>query len=103
MDDIGKALGINYRADEELKGGDEVAERDRHRWELIPRRQKTGRTTKTKIDLFGAAKRFESRRLPAGRPALRFSTKPARRRAIACFLLKRSSARRAASGALDWS
>jgi len=36
VDDIGKALGINYRADEELKGGDEVAERDRHRWELDP-------------------------------------------------------------------
>jgi hypothetical protein len=36
VDDIGKALGINYRADEELKGGDEVTERDRHRWELDP-------------------------------------------------------------------
>ena len=36
VDDIGKALGINYRDDEELKGGDEVAERDRHRWELDP-------------------------------------------------------------------
>ena len=36
VDDIGKALGINYRDDEELQGGDEVAERDRHRWELDP-------------------------------------------------------------------
>jgi Family of unknown function (DUF6335) len=36
VDDIGKALGINYRPDEELQGGDEVAERDRHRWELDP-------------------------------------------------------------------
>ena len=36
VDDIGKALGINYRDDEELQGGDEVVERDRHRWELDP-------------------------------------------------------------------
>jgi hypothetical protein len=36
VDDIGRALGISYRDDEELKGGDEVAERDRHRWELDP-------------------------------------------------------------------
>ena len=36
VDDIGKALGINYRDDEELQGGDEVKERDRHRWELDP-------------------------------------------------------------------
>jgi hypothetical protein len=36
VDDIGKALGINYRDDEELQGGEEVAERDRHRWELDP-------------------------------------------------------------------
>ena len=36
VDDIGKALGIRYRDDEELKGGDEVRERDRHRWELDP-------------------------------------------------------------------
>jgi len=36
VDDIGKALGIRYRADEELKGGDEITERDKHRWELDP-------------------------------------------------------------------
>lgn len=36
VDDIGKALGIQYRDDEELKGGEEVTERDRHRWELDP-------------------------------------------------------------------
>jgi len=36
VDDIGRALGINYRDDEELRGGDEVVERDRHRWELDP-------------------------------------------------------------------
>ena len=36
VDDIGKALGIRYRDDEELRGGDEVSARDRHRWELDP-------------------------------------------------------------------
>lgn len=36
VDDIGKALGIQYRTDEELQGGDEVAARDRRRWELDP-------------------------------------------------------------------
>ncbi len=36
VDDIGRALGINYQDDQELQGGDEVAERDRHRWELDP-------------------------------------------------------------------
>jgi hypothetical protein len=33
VDDIGKALGIEYQDDEELRGGEEVLERDRHRWE----------------------------------------------------------------------
>ena len=36
VDDIGRALGINYRDDEVLQGGDEITERDRHRWELDP-------------------------------------------------------------------
>jgi hypothetical protein len=36
VDDIGKALGVTYQDDEELKGSDKVAERDRHRWELDP-------------------------------------------------------------------
>ena len=36
VDDIGKALGIQYQDDQELQGGDEVTERDRHRWELDP-------------------------------------------------------------------
>ena len=36
VDDIGKALGIEYADDEELLGGDEIAERDEHRWELDP-------------------------------------------------------------------
>ena len=36
VDDIGKALGIEYQDNEELKASDKVAERDRHRWELDP-------------------------------------------------------------------
>jgi hypothetical protein len=36
VDDIGKALGVEYQDNEELKGGDKVAERDKHRWELDP-------------------------------------------------------------------
>ena len=36
VDDIGKALGIEYADDEELLGGDELVERDEHRWELNP-------------------------------------------------------------------
>ncbi len=36
VDDIGKALGVVYDDDEELMGGDEIAERDAHRWELDP-------------------------------------------------------------------
>jgi hypothetical protein len=36
VDDIGRALGVEYDDDEELQGGDEIAGRDRHRWELDP-------------------------------------------------------------------
>jgi hypothetical protein len=36
VDDIGKALGIEYQDNEELKGADKIAERDRKRWELDP-------------------------------------------------------------------
>ena len=36
VDDIGKALGIQYQDNEELQGGDEVASRDLHRWALDP-------------------------------------------------------------------
>jgi len=36
VDDIGRALGVQYEDEEELKGGDEIASRDRHRWELDP-------------------------------------------------------------------
>ena len=36
VDDIGKALGVQYQDDEELKSSDKVGQRDRHRWELDP-------------------------------------------------------------------
>jgi hypothetical protein len=36
VDDIGKALGVVYQDDEELKAADKVIERDRNRWELDP-------------------------------------------------------------------
>jgi len=36
VDDIGKALGVEYQDNEELKGVDKVSERDKHRWELDP-------------------------------------------------------------------
>jgi len=36
VDDIGKALGVQYNDDEELKASDKITERDRHRWELDP-------------------------------------------------------------------
>jgi uncharacterized protein DUF6335 len=36
VEDIGKALGVVYQDDEELKSADKVIERDRNRWELDP-------------------------------------------------------------------
>ena len=36
VDDIGRALGLQYQDDEELRSGDKVADRDRHRWERDP-------------------------------------------------------------------
>jgi hypothetical protein len=36
VDDIGKALGVQYEDNEELKGEKKVSDRDRHRWELDP-------------------------------------------------------------------
>lgn len=36
VDDIGRALGVNYEDNEELRGSDKIQERDRHRWELDP-------------------------------------------------------------------
>lgn len=36
VDDIGKALGVNYGESEELEGSEKIIKRDRHRWELDP-------------------------------------------------------------------
>jgi hypothetical protein len=36
VDDIGRAVGIEYQDNEELKGADKVERRDRKRWELDP-------------------------------------------------------------------
>jgi uncharacterized protein DUF6335 len=36
VDDIGKALGVEYADNEELKAADKVTKRDKHRWELDP-------------------------------------------------------------------
>jgi len=36
VDDIGRALGVEYQDSEELRSGDKVADRDKHRWELDP-------------------------------------------------------------------
>jgi hypothetical protein len=36
VDDIGKALGVQYEDAEELKSGDKITARDKHRWELDP-------------------------------------------------------------------
>jgi hypothetical protein len=36
VDDIGKALGVEYDDDAELMGGNEISDRDTHRWELDP-------------------------------------------------------------------
>jgi hypothetical protein len=36
VDDIGRALGVEYEDNEELKASDKIAERDKNRWELDP-------------------------------------------------------------------
>jgi hypothetical protein len=36
VEDIGRALGVSYQDNEELKPADKIAERDRKRWELDP-------------------------------------------------------------------
>ena len=36
VDNIGKALGVEYEDNEELKASDKVTKRDKHRWELDP-------------------------------------------------------------------
>ena len=36
VDEIGRALGVEYQDNEELRGADKLEDRDRHRWELDP-------------------------------------------------------------------
>jgi hypothetical protein len=36
VDGMGKALGVEYQDNEDLKAADKVIERDKHRWELDP-------------------------------------------------------------------
>ena len=36
VEDLGKALGVTYQDNEELKAGEKELERDKHRWELDP-------------------------------------------------------------------
>jgi hypothetical protein len=36
VDNIGKALGLQYQDSEELRSADKVTDRDKHRWELDP-------------------------------------------------------------------
>ena len=36
VDDIGKAVGVEYQDNEELKGEEKISKRDAHRWELDP-------------------------------------------------------------------
>jgi len=36
VDDIGRALGVEYQDNEELQGVDKIDKRDRRRWELDP-------------------------------------------------------------------
>ena len=36
VDDIGRALGVEYEDSEELKSADKLEKRDRNRWELDP-------------------------------------------------------------------
>jgi hypothetical protein len=36
VDDIGRAVGVEYQDNEELKGEKKISQRDKHRWELDP-------------------------------------------------------------------
>lgn len=36
VDELGEAVGLTYRDDEQLDTAEKIAERDRHRWELEP-------------------------------------------------------------------
>jgi hypothetical protein len=54
VEDVGRALGVEYADEEELKAADKIESRDRHRWELdpassedYPERTRGGRKRKT--------------------------------------------------------
>ena len=53
VDDIGKALGVEYADNEELKGADKVDERDKHRWELTRPRPRTTRRAREAAEVTG--------------------------------------------------
>lgn len=36
VDDVGRAMGVTYQDNEELKAGEKERSRDKHRWELDP-------------------------------------------------------------------
>jgi hypothetical protein len=36
VDDIGRAIGVEYQDNEELRSTDKLSDRDKHRWELDP-------------------------------------------------------------------
>ena len=36
VDDIGRAVGVEYQDNEELKGEEKIIKRDKNRWELDP-------------------------------------------------------------------
>jgi hypothetical protein len=36
VEEVGRALGVEYQDNEELRGAEKLEERDRHRWELDP-------------------------------------------------------------------
>jgi hypothetical protein len=48
VDEIGRALGIEYQDNEPLKGSDKLLERDKHRWELDPASSEDYQERKTK-------------------------------------------------------
>ncbi len=36
VEEIGRALGVQYEDDEELRGADKISDRDKHRWDPDP-------------------------------------------------------------------
>lgn len=48
VEEIGRAMGVEYHDSEELQGGDELTKRDRRRWELDPASSEDYRDRKKK-------------------------------------------------------